>query len=411
MSPIIIIGSGHAGITLVREIRLQDKDIPITLISRESVNHYYKPNLSKALSLGKEPCELILKSIDKLATDLNIQIIEHTEVTRIDAHHQTLTAFTVGKDPRKFYYQSLVFAVGANAIKLPIGGTAAEKIISVNNLADYQLFREEISASKRVLIIGAGFVGCEFASDLTGAGFHIDVVDIGQWPLQKALPQALGNAVKSSLASSTLYWHFNTHVKTVNKAVDKMEDALEVTLSNGRVIETDVVLSAVGITPAIALAKKSGLDTAKGIIVDSFLQTNHPNIYALGDCAEYQHTLLPFIAPATSMAKSLSCTLLGNRTKAEISSLAVAVKIPSCPTIICPAVSDQGNWQISGTGNDLSARFIDSQNNITGFALTGKCISQKNTLIQECLAPFQGSSADYDVTLNSEDSLKSSASA
>ncbi|MEH6347326.1 MAG: FAD-dependent oxidoreductase [Bermanella sp.] len=389
MDPIIIIGAGHAGITLVRQIRMQDTFVPIIIIAKETVNHYYKPSLSKALSLGKEPDDLIMSSMAQLTQDLNVHILQHTEVTGVFPGKQKITLFCKDQTRHILPYQSLVFALGANAISLPIKGDADEHIYTVNNLADYQVFRQAINEKKRVLIIGAGFVGCEFASDLSQAGFKVDVIDRGQWPLQKAIPQALGDVIKDSMQGTNLTWHFDSQVTSIDKkTINNKKTVLEVKLSNNTTIETDVVLSAVGITPSIALAKKAGLATGRGIIINDFAQTNEEHIYALGDCAEYQDNLLPFIAPATVMAKSLAKTLQNKPNTFKIASLAVAIKISACPTIICPATSSEGQWKVTGQGANLEARFIDSDNNTLGFALTGSCTSNKQKLINECLPPF-----------------------
>ena len=389
MSPIVIMGAGHAGITLVRQIRMKDKYIPIIMISQDAVYHYYKPSLSKALSLGKSPDELIMSSMAQLTEDLNVKIFDHTQVTGVFPNKQKIIIQRKDESPEILPYQSLVFAIGAKAINLAFKGNSQDSIYSVNNLTDYRNFRQKIHNKKRVLIVGAGFVGCEFASDLSLAGIHVDIIDRGLWPLQKSLPKPLGNAIEQSMAKENVNWHFNNQVLSVyKKIIGPDKSALEVTLKNGEVLETDAILSAVGIKPCTALAEKCGIHTDKGIVVNNFAQTNLANIYALGDCVEYQNTLLPFIQPATNMAKSLANTLLAKPCVLKITSLAVPVKIPTCPTIICPPVCQDGNWHVTGNGMDLQARFINTQGETLGFALTGKATSHKHALIQECLAPF-----------------------
>ncbi len=359
------------------------------MISQDAVYHYYKPSLSKALSLGKSPEELIMSSMAQLTEDLNVKIFGHTRVTGVFPNKQKIIIQRKDESPEILPYQSLVFAIGAKAINLAFKGDAQDSIYSVNNLADYQDFRHKIRNKKRVLIVGAGFVGCEFASDLSLAGFNVDVIDRGLWPLQKSLPKPLGKAIEQSMARDKVKWHFNNHVLSVyKKSADNDEAALEVTLKNGEVLQTDAILSAVGIKPCTALAEKCGIHTHKGIVVNDFAQTNLANIYALGDCVEFQNTLLPFIAPATSMAKSLASTLLAKPSVLNIPSLAVLVKIPTCPTIICPPVCQDGNWHVTGIGMDLQARFINAHGETLGFALTGKATSYKQAFMQECLVPF-----------------------
>ena len=389
MSPIIIMGAGHAGITLVRQIRMKDKYVPIILISQDAVHHYYKPSLSKALSLGKTADDLVMSSMAELTEDLNVKIFQHTCVTGVFPNKQKIIIQGKELSPEILPYQALVFAIGANTINLAFKGDGQDSVHSINNLADYQVFRQRIHKKKKVMVIGAGFVGCEFASDLSLAGFKVDVVDRGAWPLQKSLPKPLGDAIEHSMARGNVNWHFNNQVVSVFKKDNNAhQPTLEVTLNSGDIIETDVILSAVGIRPSTELADKCGINTHKGIIINDFAQTNLPNIYALGDCVEYQNTLLPFILPITSMAKSLANTLLAKPSVINIPSLAVPVKIPTCPTIICPPVNQDGHWQVVGSAMDLEARFVNANGDTLGFALTGKATSQKHVLTQECLAPF-----------------------
>tara|TARA_R110002153_G_scaffold93986_1_gene227016 strand:- start:844 stop:1278 length:435 start_codon:yes stop_codon:yes gene_type:complete len=144
----------------------------------------------------------------------------------------------------------------------------------------------------------------------------------------------------------------------------------------------------VGIKPNIDLAKAASVSVNRGIVVDNFLRTSVENIYAIGDCAEISGHVLPFIAPATFAAKALAKTLLVSDTKLNIPSLAVAVKIPTCATVVCPSLSLDGNWKVEGESPDFVARFINNQGEVSGFALTGKSVSQKASLLKECIVPF-----------------------
>ncbi len=381
MKSIVIIGAGHAGLTLAREIRSQDKTVPVTIISQDPVQAYYKPSLSKALSMNKSPTDLILKSVHILKRDLDANVFENTSVLSIDSEKKTIHCLAKevdGVKPAPFYleYQSLVLATGASPIELPING-AAGNVVSVNTLQDYVHFRGMIEDKKRVLIIGAGFVGCEFASDLSGQGYQVNVVDRSSWPLQAVLPEKMGEEIKQALSQNGVNWNFQTTVEKITKDGNR----LRVQLSNASVIQADVIISAIGLQPNTQIASAAGLNTRKGIVIDEHCQTSADCIYALGDCVEYDGQPLPFIAPATLAAKALAKTLTGNRTRLQLPPQPVAIKIANCPTLICPPNSREGSWQVKGNGQDLEAQYVSTNNEVYGFALLGKKTSLKGEFL------------------------------
>jgi len=382
MKPIIVIGSGHAGFTLTRELRVINKEVPIIVITQDNGCSYYKPNLSKAISVGKSANDLVMKNVEQIKTEQDVFIKTHTKVVAIDVN-DSFVIVDDGNSVERILYQDLVIATGASPFELPIKGNAKNEIVSVNNLDDYRQFRGTIENKERILIIGAGFVGIEFASDIFSAGYHVDVVDMEEWPLKRALPQQLGQSIVESFPKDKVSWHFGSSVVTI----DAQDEALEVTLTCGKKLSVDVVLSAVGIRPNIGLAKAANIDINRGIVVDNYLRTSIKNVYAIGDCAEISGHTLPFIAPATFAAKALAKTLLTSDTGLIIPNLAVAVKIPTCTTIVCPSLTLKGGWEVEGDGPDFVARFMNLKGQVNGFALTGKAISQKGALLKECIAP------------------------
>lgn len=383
MKPIIIIGSGHAGITLAREIRAKGSQAVITIVTQEQGNLYYKPNLSKALTMGKSIDALIMKTRDVLQSNLYLTIRAETQVISVDTNEQVVTLSKRG-DTETVAYSSLVFATGAAPIKLGLASTATDKLVSINNLEDYRLFLSGLKEETRILIIGAGYVGCEFASDLSNTGHQVDVVDLAMWPLQRVLPQTVGAKIVEAFPSNQVRWHFGSSIKSVLET----SGGVSAELSTGKVIEADVVLSAVGISPNKQLAESAGIKVHNGIVVDQYLKTNAKNVYALGDCAEYYGCVLPFIATATAAAKALAQTLTGEEKALSLPKHAVAVKLAYCPLVICPpnysaGDSMQGAWQVEGSGADLSAVFQDNNGKALGFALLGKSIAQKSALLKQ----------------------------
>ena len=388
MKPTVIIGAGHAGLTLAREIRALDKAMPITIVNQDPIQAYYKPNLSKALSMNKSAEQLIMKQIEALKRDLGAELLEYTSVLKISSEKKCILCHAKGQDNKpqatfELPYENLILATGASPIELPING-ASGNVVSVNTLQDYIQFREMIKDKKHILIIGAGFVGCEFASDLSSNGYQVDVIDRASWPLEKVIPERLGAEIKHAISKNGVNWHFQS---TIDEIVKEKRDTLKAYLSNGSIILPDVIISAIGLSPNIQLAKDSGLVTSRGIVVDEYSQTSCCTIYALGDCVEYDGQPLPFIAPATLAAKALANTLTGNKIKRVLPPQPVAIKIANCPTLLCPPKTKEGSWQVSGDGQDLEVAFFNNKKELCGFALSGQKISLKGEYLSRCSKP------------------------
>jgi len=374
-SPIVIVGSGLAGYTLIREIRKLDKTISITLITEEPGYFYSKPMLSTALAGNKEAAQLISSSADAMATQLEITIFSETQVSAIDTAKQT-----VHTNKGDITYKKLVLALGADQIRLPLEGNAAQEVLSVNDLEDYAKFRAALAGKKRVAILGAGLIGCEFANDLVLGGYQVDVIDLAPQALGRLLPEVAAQALQNKLSEAGVRWHFSTTVQSVNH----QDHAIEVRLANGNLIECDVVLSAIGLKPRITLAKTAGIETGLGITVNRELETSTPNIYSLGDCAEVDGLVLPYVMPIMQAARALAVTLTGHPTALTYPAMPVMVKTPALPTVVSPpAKGADGQWKINAIEGGVEARFESADGKLLGFALLGTATSQRAALTKE----------------------------
>jgi rubredoxin-NAD+ reductase len=160
-SEIVIIGSGLAGYTVIRELRKLDKTVPVTLVTREPGYFYSKPMLSTALASNKSAEQLVSTNAEVMATQLEMTILGDVDVTAIDTVAKIITT-----SKGSISYGKLVLGLGADQIRLPLQGNAANEVITVNDLEEYAQFRKTITGKKRVAILGAGLIGCEFANDL-----------------------------------------------------------------------------------------------------------------------------------------------------------------------------------------------------------------------------------------------------
>src|SRR5476651_2507796 len=370
MQPIVIIGAGMAAYSLARELRKLDKTSRLTIVTADSGGSYAKPMLSNAFALNKQASQLVSASAEQMATQLDASIVAGTRVHGIDA-----TAKTISTEHGIIEYSRLVLALGAQAIRLPLAGDAADRILSINHLDDYAVFRqqlEQLGGAARIAILGAGLIGCEFAEDLSAAGHHVTLVDPNLRPLSQGLTDAWATR------SITL------ELNTTASAIDALGNgALRLSLANGKHLETDIVLSAVGLRPAIALAHSAQLKTGRGIQVDQYGRTSDASIYALGDCAEYGSqfgdssaaakagTVLPYVAPLLAAARAIAATLAGTPTAIELKADAVIVKTPSYKlALLPPPAGTAGTWAEHHDGERTVAHFVDQQGVRRGFGLS-----------------------------------------
>jgi rubredoxin-NAD+ reductase len=372
MHPIVIIGSGLAGYNLAKEMRKLDKETSLVILSADGGQFYSKPMLSNALASGKQPEAIPLGSAEQMAAQLNATVRPRTRVSAIEPEKHA-----VHIDNETVTYSRLILALGAEQIRLPLEGDAAHAVRSVNDLDDYASFRSAISGGKSVALIGAGLIGCEFANDLAASGHKVDVIDIADQPLPRLLPPAGGALLRDRLGALGVTWHFGTGVKRVDRAGAQ----LRVALGNGQEIIADVVLSAVGLKPRTELARKAGLKINRGIAVDRMLATSAPDVYALGDCAEVEGLVLPFVMPIMHAARALAATLAGKPTAVAYPAMPVLVKTPACPTIISPPASGAaGQWQIEQTSDSVKSLFVDASGKLLGFALNGAATAERAKL-------------------------------
>ncbi len=378
MQPIIILGSGLAGYNVAKELRKLDKETLLTVITADSGSFYSKPMLSNALAGKKPPSAIALNSPEQMATQLNATVRAKTRVTAINS-----AAHTISIGDERVSYSKLVLALGADQIRLPIAGDAADSIITVNDLDEYGRFHILLDAQggkKRVAIIGAGLIGSEFANDLVVGGHHAEVIDIASQPLGRLLPPQGGEMVREKLKALGVVWHFGTGTKSIDHDANDA-GALKVTLDNGTVINADMVLSAVGLKPRTALAQAAGLKVNRGIVVNRNLQTSDADIYALGDCMEIENLVMPYVMPIMHAARALGATLGGKPTMVSFPAMPVMVKTPACPTIVSPpAPGAAGEWQVQATAEGVKSLFVDASGKLLGFALNGAATAERAKL-------------------------------
>jgi rubredoxin-NAD+ reductase len=375
MKPIVVLGSGLAGYSVIRELRKLDRDIPVTLVTRDSGDYYSKPMLSNALAQGKDAAGLVLTRAGDMAAQLGIKLLVETEVHAIDRANKSLDT-TSGA----IAYDRLVFALGADPIRIPVQGDSADAVLSVNDITDYARFRDLLGSKASIAIMGGGLIGCEFANDLAAAGHAISVIDPGPWPIASLMPEQASKQLLAPLAALGVDWRFGTSVSRVDRATS----GYLLTLADGAQLQADLVLSAVGLRPRIALAQQAGLAVNRGIAVDTHLRSSDPAIFALGDCAEIDGRVQPFVLPIMHAARALAKTLAGTETAVDFPVMPVVVKTPAHPVAVLPVARDAvGIWQLRANSDGVKMEFLDAEQRISGFVLTGRYATERNEMSKQ----------------------------
>jgi rubredoxin-NAD+ reductase len=375
--PICIIGSGLAAYTLIREYRKLNPDFPITLVTQESGDFYSKPMLSTAIAGQKSAEQLVTNSATKMAEQFSLTMYTKSTVQQIDPVRQKISVVLDDGQFIDIEYSQLVLALGADQIRVPIAGDASDEIQTVNDLHDYANFRKQLDGKKRVTILGAGLIGCEFANDLVLGGYQVELVDLADQALGRLLPKPIAQALEERLADLGVMWHLGTSIQ----AVSHDGDHLRVSLENSHSIHTDLVLSALGLAPRVQLAKEAGIATNRGIVVNRQLETSIKNIYSLGDCAEVEGHVLPYVMPIMQAARTLAQVLAGQDASLVYPAMPVMIKTPSLPLIVSPpAKGSAGSWSIKSVDDGIEGLFYNNQSELLGFALAGSATSQRAAL-------------------------------
>jgi rubredoxin-NAD+ reductase len=339
--------------------------------------------LSNALAQGKTAESLVTTAAAEMAIQLGITLLPHTGVIGIDRERKELQT-----SAGVIEYSRLVLALGADPIRLPLQGDAADAVLSVNDLAGYARFRGALTSAKQVAIIGGGLIGCEFANDLANAGYAVTVIDPTAYPLSGLMPEAAGRQLLAPLASLGVTWRFGVAVK----AVDRDPAGYALTLTDGSSLHADMVLSAVGLRPRIELARSAGLAVNRGIVVDAQLRSGDADIFALGDCAEIEGRVQPYVLPLMHAARTLAQVLAGKDARVEFPAMPVVVKTPAHPVAVLPVARDaKGEWKILAEGPEIKPGiklvFFDAKNQLNGFVLTGAYAAERSEMTKQLGAP------------------------
>lgn len=276
---IVVIGAGAAGTAAVEGLRREGYRGAVTLIGAETDKPVDRPNLSKDYLAGGMPEDWLWLMPDMFFREQNIELITGVAVTEIDAERRQVRL----ADGRALAYGALLLATGAEPVRLSIPGADLPHVHCLRSLADSRGIIATVTKgeanTRRAVVIGASFIGLEAAASLRARGLEVHVVAPGARPLERVLGAQVGDFIRAVHERHGVVFHLGTRPKAIT------EEAVE--FENGERVPADLVVVGIGVRPRVQLAQQAGLAVDNGVLVDAFLQTSHPGIYAAGDIARY----------------------------------------------------------------------------------------------------------------------------
>ncbi len=285
-STYVVVGTGLAAISSIEGIREHDHNGSILLIGAEPDLPYDRPPLSKQLWSGGEVIEEIFLHDRAFYSQEGVDLRLGTEVVALDPAASTLR----DAHGTTYQYEKLLLATGGAPRRLRIPGGDLQGLSYFRTLGDYRRLRHDATRGKSALVVGGGFIGSEIAAALCINGVGVNMIFPGQYLVSRVFPESLGRALTEHYRNKGI----NVMDGDVPTSIQRDGEKYRTRTRSGREILSDLIVVGIGITPNIALAASAGLETGNGVVVNEYLQTSNPDIYAAGDIAFFpEHILGP----------------------------------------------------------------------------------------------------------------------
>ena len=272
---VVIIGGGPAGNMAAETLRQESYAGPITILSADSTLPADRPNLSKDYLAGRAPDEWTLLRSADFYQENGIDVRLNARVARIDTGQRAIEL----ADGNCLNYGALLLATGAEPVRLDVPGANLEHVHYLRSLVDSRALIAKAKEAEKAVIVGASFIGLEVASSLSARGLEIHVVGPEAIPMARVLGPKLGSFIRSVHEHHGVTFHLGRTAVSIDEHAVKLD--------NGERIDADLVVVGIGVRPAIALAEQAGLTIDRGVLVDQFLETSTPGVFAAGDIARW----------------------------------------------------------------------------------------------------------------------------
>jgi nitrite reductase (NADH) large subunit len=303
---LVLIGNGMAGVrTIEHLLKLSPGAYDITIFGAEPHPNYNRIMLSSVLAGGADMQEIVINDWDWYK-DNNITLHTGHTVTKIDTERKKVTT-QLGLEAD---YDTLILATGSQPFMLPIPGADKEGVIAFRDIRDCEMMIDASKTYKKAAVIGGGLLGLEAARGLLHLGMQVDVIHISSYLMERQLDEPASRMLQRELESQGM----NFLLQKQTAAVTGKRRAKGLAFADGSEIEADLVVMAVGIKPNVSLARVAGINVNRGIVVNDFMQTSEPDIYAVGECAEHRGIAYGLVAPLYEQGAVLAKHLAGAAT-------------------------------------------------------------------------------------------------
>ncbi len=256
-------------------LRREGYDGGVTLISADDAPPCDRPNLSKDYLAGTAQEDWIPLRSSGYYTERRIELVLNARVSSLDVNARRVQL----ENGKTYGFGALLLATGAEPVRLPVPGAADSQIHYLRTFADSRAIVAKAASAKRVVVVGASFIGLEVAASLRARGIEVHVVAPDKTPLERVMGPEVGAFIRKVHEAHGVVFH-------LGQTVSRM-DGRRATLSDSTVIDADFIVLGVGVRPSIALAEQAGLTVDRGIAVDEYLETSAPGVFAAGDIARW----------------------------------------------------------------------------------------------------------------------------
>jgi NADPH-dependent 2,4-dienoyl-CoA reductase/sulfur reductase-like enzyme/nitrite reductase/ring-hydroxylating ferredoxin subunit len=272
---IVVVGGGAAGFAAAETLRRQGYGGSLVMLSSDDAPPVDRPNLSKDYLAGNAPEKWVPLRPESFYAENGIDLRLKANVAGIDVRSRQVAL----SNGAKIAYDRLLLATGAEPVRLSIPGADQQHVLTLRSLADCRAIIERTKTAKRAVVLGASFIGLEVAAALRARGLEVHVVAPEARPMERILGPQLGDLVHALHVEHGVVFHLGDVASAI--------DGKRMVLKNGGTIEADLVVAGVGVRPRIALAEAAGLAVDRGAVVDAYLETNAPGVFAAGDIARW----------------------------------------------------------------------------------------------------------------------------
>jgi NADPH-dependent 2,4-dienoyl-CoA reductase/sulfur reductase-like enzyme len=272
---VVIVGGGAAGFAAAERLRREHYHGSIVMISDDEAPPVDRPNLSKDYLAGKAPEDWIPLRGEKFYSKNHIDLRLNTKAVDIDLRSREVVLADEGRIP----YHRLLLATGAEPVRLTIPGADQPHVHTLRSFTDCKAIIEQANTASRAIVLGASFIGLEVAAALRARDIEVHVVAPEKRPMERVLGPQMGDFIRALHEEHGVVFHLENTAISI--------DGRKVKLSSGGTLAADFVVVGIGVRPRTGLAKSAGLVVGHGVVVDAFLETSEPGIFAAGDIAQW----------------------------------------------------------------------------------------------------------------------------